>query len=159
MVAGLPTDRFFFEGFLPQKSAARRQRIAELAAVPGTLVFFESPRRVAGLLDDLAAVLGAREAAVARELTKMFETVSRGPLTAIAASFAQGDAPRGEIVVMVAPPAADAVVLDADALDDKLRAALTTLSVKDAASVVAGETGQPRRKVYARAIALAADGD
>ena len=159
MVAGLPTDRFFFEGFLPQKSAARRQRIAELAAVPGTLVFFESPRRVAGLLDDLAAVLGAREAAVARELTKMFETVSRGPLPALAASFAQGDAPRGEIVVMVAPPAADAVVLDADALDDKLRAALTTLSVKDAASVVAGETGQPRRKVYARAIALAADGD
>ncbi len=164
VVAGLPTDRFFFEGFLPPKSAARRQRIAELAAVPGTLVFFESPRRVAGLLDDLAAVLGAREAAVARELTKMFETVSRGPLPALAAAFAEGEAPRGEIVVMVGPPAGDAAALDGDALDARLRAALRTLSVKDAASFVAGETGQPRRKVYARAIALsslssAADGE
>jgi 16S rRNA (cytidine1402-2'-O)-methyltransferase len=157
VVAGLPTSRFFFEGFLPPKSAARRQRIADLAGVPGTLVFFESPRRVAGLLEDLAAVLGPREAAVARELTKMFETVRRGPLPALAAEFAAGEPPRGEIVVLVGPPAEDAPALDGAALDERIRTALRSLSVKDAASVVSGETGQPRRKVYARAIELAAD--
>ncbi|MGC1108820.1 MAG: 16S rRNA (cytidine(1402)-2'-O)-methyltransferase, partial [Methylovirgula sp.] len=84
VVAGLPTDRFFFEGFLPPKSTARRQRIAELSAIPGTLVFFESPRRVAETLADLAAVLGPRDAALARELTKVFETVRRGKLPDLA---------------------------------------------------------------------------
>ncbi len=157
MVAGLPTDRFFFEGFLPAKSAARRQRIARLAAVPGTLVFFEAPRRVAETLADLAAVLGDRRAAMARELTKMFETVKRGTLPDLAAALAAGDPPRGEIVLLVEPPADDAPALAPDALDERIRAALRTLSVKDAASVVAGETGQPRREVYARAIKLAAD--
>lgn len=153
-VAGLPTNRFFFEGFLPPRSAARRQRIAELAGVPGTLVFFESARRVIGLLEDLAAVLGAREAAVARELTKMFEAVKRGTLPSLAADLA-AEPPRGEIVVLVGPPPEGVPTLDGKALDDRLRAALSTLSVKDAASVVAGETGQPRRKVYARAVELA----
>ena len=157
VVAGLPTSRFFFEGFLPPKSAARRQRIAELARIPGTLVFFESPRRVAALLEDLAAVLGPRQAAMARELTKMFETVKRGSLPALAAELAAGETPRGEIVVLVGPPPEDGPALDGIALDDRIRAALATLSVKDAASVVSGETGQPRRKVYARAIELAAE--
>ena len=156
VVAGLPTSRFFFEGFLPVKSAARRQRIAELAAVPGTLVFFESPRRVADCLADLAAVLGAREAAVARELTKLYEAVRRGPLDALAAAYASEDAPRGEIVVLVGPPSDEAPAFDGAALDARLVEALRTLSVKDAAAVVAGETGQPRRKVYARALTLAA---
>lgn len=156
VVAGLPTDRFFFEGFLPPKGGARRQRIAELAAVPGTLVFFESPRRVADALADLAAVLGPREAAMARELTKMFETVRRGSLLALAAAFAAEEAPRGEVVLLVGPPDAAIPALDADALDTKIRLALNTLSVKDAASVVSAETGQPRRKVYARAVELAA---
>ncbi len=155
VVAGLPTDRFFFEGFLPAKSGARRQRIAELAAVPGTLVFFESPRRVAAALEDLAAVLGEREAAMARELTKMFETVRRGALPALAAAIAGEEPPRGEVVLLVGPPGA-VVALDGDALDVKIRAALATLSVKDAASVVSADTGQPRRKVYARAVELAA---
>ncbi len=155
-VAGLPTDRFFFEGFLPSRSAARRQRIAKLATVPGTLVFFEAPRRVAETLADLAAVLGARRAAMARELTKMFETVKRGTLPELAAALAAGDPPRGEIVLLVEPPVDDGLALDPATLDDRIRAALRTLSVKDAASVVAGETGQPRREVYARAIKLAA---
>ena len=155
VVAGLPTSRFFFEGFLPPKSAARRQRIAELAGVPGTLVFFESPRRVADLMADLAAVLGAREGAVARELTKMFEAVKRGTLPALAAELAAGETLRGEIVVLVGPPLDHAPALDGDALDARLLSALATLSVKDAASVVSGETGLPRRKVYARAIELA----
>ena len=155
VIAGLPTSRFFFEGFLPPKSAARRQRIAELAGVPGTLVFFESPRRVAELMADLAAVLGPREAAVARELTKMFEAVKRGTLTALAVELAAGETLRGEIVVLVGPPLDDAPALDGDALDARIKTALATLSVKDAASVVSGETGWPRRKVYARAIELA----
>ncbi len=157
VVAGLPTDRFFFEGFLPQKQGARRTRIAKLAAIPGTLVFFESPRRLAGMLADLAAVLGGREAAIARELTKHFETVRRGSLPDLANALAAEEPPKGEIVVLVAPPAENgASDLDDAAIDAKLQEALRTLSVKDAASVVAAESGQKRRKVYARAIALAA---
>lgn len=156
VVAGLPSSRFFFEGFLPPKSAARRQRIAELATIPGTLIFFESARRVGETITDLAAVLGPRDAAIARELTKMFETVKRGTLAELAADLAEGEPPRGEIVVLVGPPSEGVPVLDAASLDIKIRAALATLSVKDAAAVVSAETGQPRRKVYARAVELAA---
>ncbi len=154
VVAGLPTDRFFFEGFLPSKSGARRARISELAAIPGTLVLFESPRRLADALADLAAVLGPRQAAVARELTKHFEQVRRGSVDALAADYQREGPPKGEIVLLVAPPGEDAPALDGDALDDKIRAALEKFSLKDAASVVAAETGQPRRKVYARALEL-----
>ncbi len=153
VVAGLPTDRFFFEGFLPQKGAARRQRAAALAHVPGTLVFFESPRRLAECLEDLAVVLGPREAAVCRELTKKFETVRRGPLPSLAALFAAEPTPKGEIVLLVAPPSDEAPVEGED-LDSRLRAALARHSVKDAAAVVSAQTGLPRRKVYARAIEL-----
>lgn len=156
VVAGLPTDRFFFEGFLPSKQVARRHRIAELAAVPGTLVFFESPHRVAETLADLHAVLGQREAAVARELTKHFETVRRGALAELAATFAGEPPPKGEIVLLVGPPSADVAAPDAADLDAKISKALETLSVKEAATVVSAETGQPRRKVYARAIELSA---
>lgn len=156
VVAGLPTDRFFFEGFLPPRSAARRQWIAELAAIPGTLVFFESPRRLAETLEDLRAVLGARDAAIARELTKHFETVRRGTLADLATALAQEDPPKGEIVLLVGPPQEGAQALSAEDLDARLLKALETHSVKDAAAVVAGETGQPRRQVYARAIELSA---
>jgi 16S rRNA (cytidine1402-2'-O)-methyltransferase len=160
VVAGLPTDRFFFEGFLPQKQGARRARIAELASIPGTLVFFESPRRLADVLADLAAVLGTRPGAIARELTKHFETVRRGSLTELAHALAAEEPPKGEIVVLVAPPAENETAEASEAtIDAKLRDALRTLSVKDAASVVAADSGQKRRKVYARAIALAAAGE
>jgi 16S rRNA (cytidine1402-2'-O)-methyltransferase len=152
VVAGLPTDRFFFEGFLPQKSAARRGRIAKLSAIPGTLVFFESPRRVAETLTDLAAVLGPRDAAIARELTKYFETVRRGLLPDLASIFSAEPPPKGEIVVLVGPPGPEPPV-QRD-LDARLGKALEAHSVKDAAAVVSAETGQPRRKVYARAIEL-----
>jgi len=155
VVAGLPTDRFFFEGFLPPKTAARRGRIAELAAIPGTLVFFESPRRVAETLSDLAAVLGSREAAIARELTKHFETVRRGLLPDLAATVAAEAPPKGEIVVLVGPPGVAPPLAQED-VDARLGKALEDLSVKDAATVVSAETGQPRRKVYARAVELAA---
>jgi 16S rRNA (cytidine1402-2'-O)-methyltransferase len=157
VVAGLPTDRFFFEGFLPVKSGARRARISELSAIPGTLVLFESPRRLAETLADLAAVLGPRQAAVARELTKHFESVRRGGLAELAADYERDGPPKGEIVLLVAPPGEDAPALDGPALDEKIRAAMEKFSLKDAASVVAAETGQPRRKVYARALELAAD--
>ena len=112
VVAGLPTDRFFFEGFLPAKSGARRARIAELASIPGTLVLFESPRRLAETLADLAAVLGPRQAAVARELTKHFESVRRGALDRLAADYERDGPPKGEIVLLVAPPGEDAPALD-----------------------------------------------
>ncbi len=155
VLGGLPTDRFFFEGFLPERSGARRTRLADLAAVPATLVFFESARRLADALTDIAAVLGPRQAAVARELTKKFETVRRGSATALAAAFAEEGPPRGEVVILVDRPDA-AAPASADTLDMKLAAALDHLSVKDAAAVVAGETGLPRREVYGRAVALAA---
>jgi 16S rRNA (cytidine1402-2'-O)-methyltransferase len=156
VVAGLPTDRFFFEGFLPPKTAARRQRIAELSTIPGTLVFFESPRRVAETLVDLAAVLGPRDAALARELTKIFETVRRGTLPDLAAAVSAAEPPKGEIVLLVGPPLEGAPKIDGPDLDLRIGKALETLSVKEAAAVVSAETGQPRRKVYARAIELAA---
>ena len=156
VLGGLPTDRFFFEGFLPEKSGARRTRLADLAAVPGTLVFFESARRLSDALVDIAAVLGPRQTAVARELTKKFETVRRGSATALAVAFAEEGPPRGEVVILVDRPDAGAPA-SADTLDMKLSAALDHLSVKDAAAVVAGETGLPRREVYGRAVALAAE--
>jgi len=156
VVAGLPTDRFFFEGFLPHKSGPRRARLAELAQIPGTLVFFESPRRLVETLADCAAILGKRHAAIARELTKMFESVRRGTLDELAATLAEEEPPRGEIVLLVAPPGADAAQTAAADLDAKIEEALTAHSVKDAASVVSAATGQPRRQVYARALELAA---
>jgi 16S rRNA (cytidine1402-2'-O)-methyltransferase len=156
VVAGLPTDRFFFEGFLPPKTAARRQRIAELSSIPGTLVFFESARRVADTLVDLAAVLGPRDAVLARELTKVFETVRRGSLPDLAAAVSAEAPPKGEIVLLVGPPSEGAPAIDDAELDLRIGKALETLSVKEAAAVVSAETGQPRRKVYARAVELAA---
>jgi 16S rRNA (cytidine1402-2'-O)-methyltransferase len=154
VVAGLPTDRFFFEGFLPTRQAARRARLTELATIPGTLVFFESPRRVAEMLADAALVLGPRQAAVARELTKMFENVRRGDLATLAATYAQEDAPRGEVVVLIGPPGDAPQEAEADTIDDKLRAALQSLSLKEAVAQVTATTGQPRRVIYARALEL-----
>lgn len=156
-VAGLPADRFFFEGFLPPKSAARRARIATIAGVPGTLIFYESPRRTKEALRDLATVLGPRQAVIARELTKHFETLRRGTLTSLAAELAGEADPKGEIVLLVAPPGAAAATQPAD-IDAALREALARLSVKDAAAVVTAQTGAPRREVYARAVALVGRG-
>ncbi|MFO1210353.1 MAG: 16S rRNA (cytidine(1402)-2'-O)-methyltransferase [Amaricoccus sp.] len=154
-VAGLPTDRFLFAGFLPPRSAARRRALAELAPVPATLVFYESPRRLAASLADMAAVLGdGRGAAVCRELTKRFEETRRGTLAALASEQAAGPEPRGEVVVVVGPPG-EAPAASGDTLDAALAAALDTLSLKDAAAKVAAELGLPRRRVYARALALA----
>ncbi len=154
-VAGLPTDRFFFEGFLPPKEAARRTRIGELARIPATLVFFESGPRLADALADLAAGLGAREAAICRELTKLHEDVRRGGLPALANDYAALTPPRGEIVIVVAPPDAQASEMNADDLDALLRRALERVSVKEAVGEVAAASGHSRRAIYQRALALA----
>jgi 16S rRNA (cytidine1402-2'-O)-methyltransferase len=154
-VAGLPTDRFFFEGFLPAKETARRARIAELARIPASLVLFESGPRLAAALADLAGTLGARDAAICRELTKLYEEVRRSDLATLARDYAGMAAPRGEIVIVIAPPR-EAQSSAAD-IDDLLRQALVRASVKDAVSEVALATGQSRREVYQRALALSKD--
>ena len=157
-VAGLPTDRFFFEGFLPPKESARRARIAELARIPATLVLFETGPRLGASLADLAAGLGAREAAVCRELTKLHEEVRPAPLPDLARHYGVEAETRGEIVLVIAPPA-DVTQPGAGEVDDLLRRAFVRLSVKDAVSEVAAATGMARREVYQRALALAKEGD
>jgi len=152
-VAGLPTDRFFFEGFLPSRSAARRTRIAELARIPATLVLYESGPRLGDALGDLAQGLGARAAAVCRELTKLHEEVRRGTLETLARDYAAGAETRGEIAIVIAPPDAPAPS-GAEEIDALLRAALTRVSLKDAVAEVAAATGEQRRAVYSRALEL-----
>jgi len=151
-LAGLPTDAFFFAGFLPNASGARRKRLEELAAVPGTLIFYESPKRVAASLRDMAEVLGDRPAALCRELTKKFEEIRRDTLASLATGLE--DAPvKGEIVVLVDRHRGDSVS-DGD-LDTDLRAALQGNSVKDAAAIVAEMHNMPRRKIYQLALEIA----
>ncbi|MGU9982401.1 16S rRNA (cytidine(1402)-2'-O)-methyltransferase [Phreatobacter sp. HK31-P] len=154
VAAGLPTDAFFFAGFLPPKTVGRRGRARDLVAVPGSLVFFETGPRLAASLGDLAAELGDREAAVCRELTKAHEEVRRGSLGDLAAHYAAASEPKGEIVLVVAPPG-DKPPPEADDVDAMLRTALARGSVKDAATAVATATGLPRRDVYQRALVLA----
>jgi 16S rRNA (cytidine1402-2'-O)-methyltransferase len=155
VAAGLPTDRFFFEGFLPAKTGQRKTRIEELNEIPATLVLYESGPRLAASLADLAAGLGVRESAVCRELTKRFEEVRRGTLASLAAHYDEAGEPKGEIVIVVAPPAAQSKTISIDALDEKLIAALKAHSLKDATDAVAADTGMKRREVYQRALALA----
>ncbi|MEM7522258.1 MAG: 16S rRNA (cytidine(1402)-2'-O)-methyltransferase [Pseudomonadota bacterium] len=151
-VSGLPTDRFLFAGFAPPKQAARRADLASLAPTPATLVFYESPRRLGALLADMVDVLGGdRQAAVSRELTKLYEETLRGTLTELAERYAKTP-PRGEIVVCVGPPPPK--ITDTDDIDDALREALKTERVRDAAKRVAETFSLPRREVYARALNL-----
>jgi 16S rRNA (cytidine1402-2'-O)-methyltransferase len=154
-VAGLPTDRFFFEGFLPAKQAARQKRGAVLANIPATLVLFESGPRLPATLADLAAAFGTRTAAICRELTKLHEEVKRGDLETLAREYASGAETRGEFVIVVAPPADNEET--PDDIDDLLRQALLRASVRDAVGEVALVTGRPRREVYQRALVLAKD--
>jgi 16S rRNA (cytidine1402-2'-O)-methyltransferase len=152
-VAGLPTDRFLFAGFLPAKSGARRRALRELAAVKASLIFYETAPRLADALADMGAILGDRPAAVARELTKLYEEVRRAGLHALAEHYRKAGAPKGEIVVIVGPPAAGAAASEND-IDAQLVSALRTASLREASAAVAAATGLPRRQVYARALAL-----
>ncbi|GGF75569.1 ribosomal RNA small subunit methyltransferase I [Azorhizobium oxalatiphilum] len=152
VTAGLPTDRFLFDGFLPQKGGQRRNRIAELAPLPTTLVLYETGPRLAESLADLAEGLGNRPAAVCRELTKAFEEVRRGPLSELAAHYEQAGAPKGEIVLVIGPPLEEAV--KDDDVDAALARVLADHSLKDAVAAVTAATGRPKREVYARALAL-----
>jgi 16S rRNA (cytidine1402-2'-O)-methyltransferase len=153
VASGLPTDAFLVAGFLPPRTAARKKRLAELAAVPATLVFFESAQRVADSLADMAEVLGRdRGAAVARELTKAFEATRRGHLGARAAAYTGVPPPQGAIVVVVGPPGEKTVT--ADEADRLLMALLQDNAVGEAAAAAAATTGLPRRDLYQRALQL-----
>lgn len=153
-VAALPTDRFFFEGFLPAKETARRTRLAELATIDATLVMFESGSRIRRSLPDLAAVLGNRAAAICRELTKLHQDIHRAPLAELAETAATLET-RGEFVLVVGPPAADAGALSSGDLDELLLSLLKEGSVKDSVARAVEISGHPRRQVYARALELA----
>ena len=156
-VSGLPSDRFVFEGFLPPREGARRNRIAEIKGIPATLILFETGPRLSAALADLVQGLGPRAAAVCRELTKLHEEVRRGDLATLAADYAAAAEPRGEIVIVIAPPAAPPP--DAADLDTLLRQALKRLSVKEAVAEIAAITGEPRRHVYQRALELVEEPD
>jgi 16S rRNA (cytidine1402-2'-O)-methyltransferase len=149
-VAGLPADRFLFAGFLPTAETARRTAIAELAPVPATLVLYESPKRLNALLTDLVAVLGEREAAICRELTKRFEEVRRGTLGALLAGLE--DEVRGEVVVVIGRGGPREVT--EDEIRTRLAEAMATMRLKDAATAVAGALGLPRQKVYQLALGM-----
>jgi 16S rRNA (cytidine1402-2'-O)-methyltransferase len=153
-LAGLPTDRFLFIGFLPSKAHARAEAIAEIATIRATLVMYESGPRLAACLSALAAGLGDREAAVTREITKKFEEAVTGSLTQLAARYADAP-PRGEIVIVVAPPGEAPPASQEDG-DSALAEALTRLSTGQAASEVAKKLGLDRKTLYARALEMKA---
>jgi 16S rRNA (cytidine1402-2'-O)-methyltransferase len=153
-VAALPTDRFFFEGFLPPREAARRARLMELARIEATLVMFESGNRVRDTLADLADIMGGRDAAICREMTKMHEEIRRAPVSELAKAAGTLET-RGEFVLVIGPPPAHAQLMADEQLDDLLRTSLERDSVKDAVAHAVELSGRPRREIYARALELA----
>lgn len=155
-LAGLPSDRFMFAGFPPSRSGKRKQWLAEVAGAPATLIFFESVKRLAASLTDMAEVLGDRPACVGRELTKLHEEARRGSLAELAAHYAEAGPPKGEATIVVGPPEA-AEAPSQEAVDARLLALLAEMSVKDAARTAAEETGLARKAVYQRALELKAE--
>ena len=151
--SGLPTDRFLFLGFLPPRASARRTALQDVAAVETTTVYFESPRRLAGCLGDMADVLGNRQAAIARELTKRFEELRRGSLSELAAHYAKEGPPKGEIVIVVGPPG-KAEAPSTETIDRLLQEAMKRQSLRDAVAEISARTGASRNAVYDRALAL-----
>jgi len=152
MTAGLPTDRFFFQGFLPAKPQARARLLAGLAEIPATLVFFESAPRLAQSLAEMAVALGDRPAAVARELTKLYEEVRRGSLGELAAHYGAAGPPKGEIVLVVGPPPERAAEISDESLAAALAQALESMSPSAASAALAASTGRPRREIYRLAL-------
>jgi 16S rRNA (cytidine1402-2'-O)-methyltransferase len=157
--SGLPTDTFLFAGFLPPKSGPRRSRLEALKSVPATLVFFETAPRLAKSLADMAEVLGAREAAIAKELTKLHETVTRGTLNRLAGELSLGDQSKGEFVVVVAPPIEDAAGVSDGEIVEQLNKALNVESFRDAVRSIAEVLQVPRNRVYELGLSLKPKGD
>jgi len=157
VLSGLPTDRFHFAGFLPARAGERARTLAALAAIPATLVLFESTNRLPESLAAMAEAFGPRPAAVARELTKLFEEVRRADLASLARHYAEAGPPKGEVVVVVGPPEKAPAASETD-IDAALGEALNRASLRDAVEEVAAATGAPRRQVYARALALSGQG-
>jgi 16S rRNA (cytidine1402-2'-O)-methyltransferase len=153
-VAALPTDRFFFDGFLPVKETARRARLSELSRIDATLVLLESGSRVQQTLADLADIMPMRDAAICREMTKMHEDIRRASVSELARAASALET-RGEFVLVIGPPAADAQTMGDDALDELLAASLRRDSVKDAVAHAMEVSGRPRREIYSRALELA----
>lgn len=157
-VSGLPTDSFMFAGFLPAKAGQRKSRLEALSAVPATLVFFESPRRLAASLSVMAKVLGERHAVVARELTKLFEEVREGTLSELATHYENAGAPKGEVVVCVAP-ASRAKAMDAEEVDRLLLELVEDMPAAKAAGEAARMTGGRKSELYQRLLALKESGN
>lgn len=151
VVSGLPTDRFHFAGFMPSKQSARRSALEALASVDATLILYETGPRLADSLADMAGVLGARDAVIARELTKFFEETRRDTLDALAAHYFEAPPPKGEIVVVIGPPPEAAEASD-EVLDAYLADALTRMSVKEASQAAAAELRVSRNRAYTRAL-------
>lgn len=149
-ISGLPTDRFLFSGFLPNKAKARADALLELAPIKATLVFYESGPRLAASLETISEIYGDREVAVARELTKKFEEVVTGTAAELAARYAVQE-PKGEIVLIIGPPSEDAATADARDVDAALREALQSMSAAKAAGAIAKKFGLERAALYARA--------
>lgn len=155
--SGLPSDTFLFSGFLPAKSSQRKSRLEELRATPATLIFYESPRRLADTLADMLDVLGDRPAAIGRELTKAFEEFRRGSLRELADFYAQADTPRGEIVICVGPPL-EAEVPSGDDIDALLISLASEMGASKAAGEAAKMTGARKADLYRRLMELKGDG-
>jgi 16S rRNA (cytidine1402-2'-O)-methyltransferase len=151
-LSGLPSDRFLFAGFLPSRAGERQSALEELKALRATLIFFESAQRLGETLAAMAELLGERRAVVARELTKLHEEVRRGSLSELAAHYEKAGAPKGEVTLLVGPPAE--AVTDMAKVDAALKAALAFMPVKAAAEMIANLTGMHRRQIYDRALEL-----
>lgn len=156
-LSGLPCHRFLFSGFLPVKSAARKKELKELSTVNSTLIFYEAPQRIGETLDDMLDVLGDRRIAVARELTKRFEETLRAPLSQVIANYRKNGVPKGEFVLVVAPPDKEEKIGE-EKLKEILVSALQKMSLKDAVAQTVKMTGLNKKQVYETALALKNDG-
>lgn len=154
-VAGMPTDKFLFYGFLPSKTTARQKELAKFLNLPATLVYYESAKRLLACLKDIKEVLGNRRVAVCRELTKLYEEVKSDNLDALIACYEELPTPKGEIVIIVEPAAVGGDLIDD--LDDALEKALKKLSVKEAVAAVTYMSGKKRKEVYKRALELSSN--
>ena len=151
-LSGLPCHRFLFEGFLPPKSAARQKELSLLADIPATLIFYEAPQRLEETIQDMISMLGDRQAAIVREITKKFEQTVRGTFSELLTVYRQNGFPKGEIVIVVSP--AEQKSFSEDEIENRLKAALKTMSVKEAVARIARQTGEAKKAVYRKALEI-----